>query len=301
MYSGLMTTAGSGLRDKTVVITGSTDGVGKLVARRLAEAGAQVLLHGRSAERGERTLDEIRQATGNQHLEYFLGDLSSLDEVHRLADTILHKHSRIDILINNAGIGGGPRGRAVREVSRDGVELRFAVNYLAPFLLTQLLLPTIISSAPARIVNVSSIGQYPIDFDNVMLERDYDGFRAYQQSKLAQIMFTMDLAARLKAQQIDVTVNALHPSSLMPTKMVFEAFGNQTMSTIEDGADAIMFVATSPELAQTTGAYFDRTRRVRAEDQAYDVEARRKLWDLSIRLTQEQNDGVRAGRADSGR
>src|SRR5690242_779072 len=157
MYSGLMTTAGSGLQNNTVVITGSTDGVGKLVARRLAEAGAQVLLHGRSAERGERTLDEIRQATGNQHLEYFLGDLSSLDEVRRLADAILQKHSRIDILINNAGIGGGPRGRAVREVSRDGVELRFAVNYLAPFLLTQLLLPTIVSSAPARIVNVSSI------------------------------------------------------------------------------------------------------------------------------------------------
>ena len=314
MYSGPMTTAGSGLHDKTVVITGSTDGVGKLVARRLAEAGAHVLLHGRSAERGARALDEIRQATGNQHLEYFLGDLASLDEVRRLAAAILQKHSRIDILINNAGIGGGPRGRAVREVSRDGVELRFAVNYLAPFLLTQLLLPTIISSAPARIVNVSSIEQYPIDFDNVMLERDYDGFRAYQQSKLAQIMFTIDLAARLKTQQIDVTSNALHPSSLMPTKMVREAFGNQTMSTLEDGADAIMFVATSPELAETTGAYFDRTRRVRAEDQAYDAEARRRLWDLSMRLTQqgqeqgqkqgqqqEPNDGVRAGRADSGR
>lgn len=282
---------------KTVLITGSTDGVGKLVARRLAEAGARVLVHGRSVERGEGTLAEIREATGSQQLEYFLGDFSSLDEVRRLAEAVLRRHQRIDILINNAGIGGGPRGRGERELSRDGVELRFAVNYLAPFLLTQLLLPAIVSSAPARIVNVSSIGQYPIDFDNVMLERDYDGFRAYRQSKLAQIMFTIDLAARLKAQGVDVTVNALHPSSLMPTKMVFEAFGNQTMSTIEDGADAIMFVATSPELSQTSGAYFDRTRRVRAEDQAYDVEARRRLWELSERLTglSRQARGVSAG------
>jgi len=271
----------------TVLITGSTDGVGKLVARRLAEAGEQVLLHGRSAERGARTLQEIREATGvdGSRLEYFRGDFSSLDEVRQLAEAILRQHRRIDLLINNAGIGGGPRGHAQRELSRDGYELRFAVNYLAPFLLTHLLLPTVIASAPARIVNVSSIGQYPIDFDNVMLERDYDGFRAYRQSKLAQIMFTIDLAAQLKAQQVEVTVNALHPSSLMPTKMVFEAFGNQTMSTIEQGADAIMFVATSPELAQTSGAYFDRTRRVRAEDQAYDAEARRKLRELSMRLT----------------
>jgi NAD(P)-dependent dehydrogenase (short-subunit alcohol dehydrogenase family) len=280
-----MTNASASLADKTVLITGATDGVGKLVARRLARAGARVLLHGRSAERGARTLAEIREESGNQQVEYFRGDFSSLDEVRHLAEAVLRTHSRIDVLINNAGIGGGPQGRAEREVSRDGVELRFAVNYLAPFLLTQLLLPTIIGSAPARIVNVSSIGQYPIDFDNVMLERDYDGFRAYRQSKLAQIMFTIDLAARLKAQGVDVTVNALHPSSLMPTKMVFEAFGNQTMSTIEDGADAIMFVATSPELAHTSGAYFDRTRRVRAEDQAYDAEARRRLWELSMRLT----------------
>ncbi len=281
--------------DKTVLITGATDGVGKLVARRLAEAGARVLLHGRSAQRGERTLTEIRQATGNQQLEYFLGDFSSLDEVRKLAEAVRQRHQRIDILINNAGIGSGPQSRGQRELSRDGIELRFAVNYLAPFLLTQLLLPTIIASAPARIVNVSSIGQHPIDFDNVMLERDYDGFRAYQQSKLAQIMFTIDLAARLKERGADVTVNALHPSSLMPTKMVFEAFGNQRMSTIEQGADAIMFVATSPELAQISGAYFDRTRRVRADDQAYDAEARRRLWELSMRLTGLAWAGAGAG------
>jgi NAD(P)-dependent dehydrogenase (short-subunit alcohol dehydrogenase family) len=278
--------------DKTILITGSTDGVGKLVARQLAEAGARVLLHGRSAEKGELVLREIREAVGTTReaqLEYFLGDFSSLEEVRRLAEAVRQRHDRIDVLINNAGIGGGPQGRSPREVSVDGYELRFAVNYLAPFLLTHLLLPVIIKAAsvaePARIVNVSSIGQHAIDFDDVMLERDYDGFRAYRQSKLAQIMFTFDLATRLTAQKVDVTVNALHPSSLMPTKMVFEAFGNKTMSTIEDGAQAIIFLATAPELAQTTGAYFDRTRRVRAEDQAYDAAARRQLWDLSMKLT----------------
>jgi NAD(P)-dependent dehydrogenase (short-subunit alcohol dehydrogenase family) len=281
--------------DTTVLITGSTDGVGRLVARRLAAAGTRVLLHGRSVERAEETVREIREETGNARVEYVLGDFASLAAVRRLAEDIRARHQRIDLLINNAGMGGGPRGKGRREESEDGYELRFAVNYLAPFLLTHLLLPTIIASAPARIVNVSSIAQYPIDFDNVMLERDYDGFRAYQQSKLAQIMFTIDLANQLQAQHVDVTVNALHPASLMPTKMVFEAFGGQTMSTIEDGADAILYVATSPDLAQTTGRYFDQKRMVRANDQAYDAEARKQLWDLSMRLTRLASEAQRAG------
>jgi NAD(P)-dependent dehydrogenase (short-subunit alcohol dehydrogenase family) len=274
------------ITDKTILITGSTDGVGKLVARRLAESGARVLLHGRSAEKGEAVLREIRAAVGRdsgERLEYFRGDLASLAEVRQLAEAVLQRHRRIDILINNAGIGSGPRGKERREMSVDGYELRFAVNYLAPFLLTHLLLPAIIDSAPARIVNVSSIGQAPIDFDNVMLEHDYDGWQAYRQSKLAQIMFTMDLAEQLKSRHVDVTVNALHPASLMNTKMVYEAFGS-TMSTVEDGAEAILFVATSPKLDDTTGQYFDQKRLARANEQAYDAEARRRLWDLSMRL-----------------
>jgi NAD(P)-dependent dehydrogenase (short-subunit alcohol dehydrogenase family) len=286
--------------DKTILITGSTDGVGKLVAQQLAEAGARVLLHGRSADKGDAVLREIRQAVGRgastgsrsgsgsgsgsrDGLEYFLGDFSSLAEVRRLAEAVLQRHRRIDILINNAGIGGGPRGVNRRETSVDGFELRFAVNYLAPFLLTQLLLPTIVDSVPARIVNVSSIGQYPIDFDNVMLERDYDGFRAYRQSKLAQILFTMSLAEQLAARQVNVTVNALHPASLMNTKLVIEAVGS-AMTTVDDGAEAIRFVATSSTLDSTTGQYFDQTRLARANEQAYDAEARKRLWDLSMRL-----------------
>jgi NAD(P)-dependent dehydrogenase (short-subunit alcohol dehydrogenase family) len=284
-----MTTEQIPLENEVILITGSTDGVGKLVARRLAESGARVLLHGRSAEKGEHTLREIREAIRREsrpepRLEYFLADFASLDAVRRLADAVRRQHDRIDILINNAGIGGGVRGQMRRETSVDGYELRFAVNYLAPFLLTHLLLPTIIASAPARIVNVSSIGQYPINFDNVMLERDYDGYRAYRQSKLAQILFTIDLAEQLTAQHINVTVNALHPASLMNTKMVYESFGS-TMSTIEDGADAILYVATSHQLDSTTGRYFDQQRLARPHDQAFDAAARQRLRDLSLRLT----------------
>ncbi len=277
------------LENKTILITGSTDGVGKLVARRLAESGARVLLHGRSAEKGEHAVREIREAIAGKSrpeptLEYFRGDFASLDEVRRLADAIRQRHDRLDILINNAGIGGGIRGQVRGGTGVGGYELRFAVNYLAPFLLTHLLLPTLIASAPSRIVNVSSIGQYPIDFDNVMLERDYDGYRAYRQSKLAQILFTIDLAEQLVAQRARVTVNALHPASLMNTKMVYESFGS-TMSTVEDGADAILYVATSSQLDSTTGRYFDQQRLARPHDQAFDAAARRQLRDLSLRLT----------------
>lgn len=166
-------------------------------------------------------------------------------------------------------------------MSADGHELRFAVNYLAPFLLTHLVLPLLGQSAPARIVNVSSAGQEPIDFDDVMLERGYDGLRAYGQSKLAQIAFTFDLAQRLREEgELGVTVNALHPASLMNTKMVYESFG-RTMSTIENGVEATTRLAISPELDGVTGRYFDRLREARADDQAYDPDARRRLWSLS--------------------
>jgi NAD(P)-dependent dehydrogenase (short-subunit alcohol dehydrogenase family) len=268
--------------DKTVLITGSIDGVGKLVALRLAGAGASVLLHGRNKEKGEGVLRAIRDETGNDRLEYYQADVSSLDEVRRLAEAIEAKHDRLEILINNAGIGSTTRGKMERETSRDGHELRFAVNYLAPFLLTHLLLPLIRKSAPARIVNVASAGQHPIDFSDVMLTRGYDGMRAYCQSKLALVMFTFDLAESLKGS--GVTVNCLHPATLMNTKMVIES-GFNPLSSVEEGADAILHVATSPDLEGRTGVYFDGKQPDRANAQAYDAAARRRLRALSLSLT----------------
>ena len=206
--------------EAVILVTGSTDGLGKSTARDLAAAGATVLLHGRDPERGEAAVREIREETGNVRLHYYVADFSSLEEVHRLADEITDDHDRLDVLVNNAGIGAGRRGETGHDSSRDGYELRFAVNYLAPFLPTRLLLPLVRRAAPSRIVNVASAGQSPISFDDVMLERGYDGMRAYAQSKLALIMFAFDLAEEL--EDTSVTANSLHPASLMATKMVFE-------------------------------------------------------------------------------
>ena len=202
------------IKNQVILVTGATDGLGKQVAFDLAARHATVLLHGRNREKGEAALQQIRDATGNQRLFYYNADFSSLDEVRLLAEQVQAGQRRLDVLINNAGIGPGRR-LPRRENSIDGHELRFAVNYLASFLLTHGLLPLLQRSVPARIINVASVGQQPIDFDNVMLENDYDGLRAYRQSKLAQVMFTFDLAEDLK--ESGITVNCLHPASLMPT------------------------------------------------------------------------------------
>jgi len=267
--------------DKVILITGSTDGLGKLVARHLASQHATVLLHGHNHERGEKTLDQIRAITKDKKLRYYNADFASLEEVRKLAQEILSDNDRLDILINNAGIGGGPKGKSKRELSKDGYELRFAVNYLAPFLLTYNLLPLLKGSVPSRIINVSSIGQAPIDFNDVMMEKNYDSFRAYRQSKLAQIMFTIELAEELNGT--GVIVNSLHPASLMNTKMVYEFFGS-TMTTVEEGAEAVEYVATSDETAGVTGQYFDQKNASKANAQAYDAQARRKLMELSKKL-----------------
>jgi NAD(P)-dependent dehydrogenase (short-subunit alcohol dehydrogenase family) len=259
---------------QTILVTGATDGLGRALARELVSRGATVLLHGRSEERLEDTQRELGAAAT------YVADFSSLDEVRRLASALERDQERLDLLVNNAGIGGGD-GR--REESAEGYELRFAVNYLAPFLLTNLLLPLLRRSVPARIVNVASAGQAAIDFDDVMLERRYDAMRAYGQSKLAQIMFTFELAERLRGEDAGVTVNALHPASLMNTKMVYESFG-YTMSTVEDGVEATLRLAISPELEGVTGRYFDRLREARPNNQADDAEARRRLWRLSEEL-----------------
>lgn len=264
------------LTGKTALVTGSTDGVGRLVARKLGQTGARVLVHGRDAERGARVIAEIEAGGGAAN--FLAADLSSLEEVRRLAGAVQATVGRLDILINNAGIGtAGPR-----QTSAEGFELRFTVNYLAGFLLTLLLLPLVKNSAPARLVNVSSAGQQPIDFDDVMLTGGYSGARAYCQSKLAQIMFTIDLAAAL--QGTGVTVTCLHPATYMDTSMVRRA-GVTPLSTVEEGARAILNLATSPTVAGRTGLYFHGLREARAHAQAYDADARRRLQALSLELT----------------
>ena len=188
------------LAGKTALITGSTDGVGRMVAIRLGEAGARVLVHGRDRNRGNRVVADIAQSSGAG--EFLAADLASLAEVRHLGETVRQRTDRLDILINNAGLG---TAGASRQTTADGHELRLAVNYLAGFLLTHLLLPLLRQSAPARIVNVASAGQQPIDFADVMLTRGYSGVRAYCQSKLAQIMFTIDLAEALAGTGVTVT------------------------------------------------------------------------------------------------
>ncbi len=262
---------------KTALITGSTDGVGRMVATRLGEDGWRILVHGRDRTRGDEVVAAIKAAGGSA--EFLQADLSALAEVRRLASAVQQTTKRLDLLINNAGIGsGGPQGR--REESADGHELRFAVNYVSGFLLTHLLLPLIKNSEPARIVNVSSLGQQAIDFDDVMLTHDYSGMRAYRQSKLAQILFTIDLASELDGTGI--TVNALHPATFMNTAMVRQ-FGTP-MSTVEEGADAILKLAMSPDLERRSGLYFNGQREAKADAQAYDAEARQRLRTLSLKL-----------------
>lgn len=275
----------STVEGKVVLVTGATSGLGRQLAERLAAEGATVALHGRSRERCDEAVRGISAATGSDRLWCHVADLAALGDVRRLADEILRQYDRIDVLVNNAGVGGGPRGPITRELSADGHELRFAVNYLAHYLLTRRLTPLLRASPPARIVNVASVGQAPIDFDDVMMERDYEPLRAYRQSKLAQIMHTFDLAEELPARE--VTVNALHPATLMNTKMVSEWFGDP-MSTVEEGLEATHRLVADPELDGVTGRYFDGQADTRADEQAYDPEARKRLRDLSERLAATQ-------------
>ena len=268
---------GVSLSGKTALVTGSTDGLGKEVARQLGALGAFVIVHGRNSERGEEVVRAIR-AAGHGSAAFHRADLASLAGVAAFAEEILETYDRLDLLVNNAAAVSGPE----RQTSADGHELAFAVNYLSHFLLTYRLLPLLEASAPARIVNVSSLGQTPIDFADVMLERSYNPGDAYRRSKLAQIMFTIDLAAELDPSH--VTVNSLHPARSMNTARVVNG-GFQPLSTVEEGAEATMQLAVSPALAGRTGLYFNGLNEAQANAQAYDVEARARLRALSFELT----------------
>lgn len=271
------------LQHQVILITGATDGLGRLVATHLAAAGATLLLHGRNPDKGRTLVDELRGSSGNANLRYYNADLASLAAVRNMAAEILQAEPALHVLVNNAGIA--PRKQEpARQLSADGHELMFAVNYLAGYLLTRELLPLLQRSTPSRIVNVASIGQQELDFTDVMLARDYDGLRAYRQSKLAQIMFTIDLAEQLAGS--GVTANSLHPATLMNTRMVLESgFFPAPMTTTEQGAAAVEQLIAAPELQAVTGRYFDGMQQARANAQAYDVDARRRLAELSAALT----------------
>jgi len=265
----------SDLVSKAVLVTGATDGLGRGVVRALAKKRATVLVHGRDRSRAEGLAEELR-TQGAPAVRVYLADLASLAEVRALAAAALAQEPRLDVLVNNAGIGTTIPTRE-RAESRDGIELRFAVNYLSHYLLTRELLPLLRRSAPARIVQVSSAGQAPVDFDDPMLTRGYSGMRAYCQSKLAQILHTVDLAGELADS--GVTVNALHPATYMPTKIV-----PSPISTLEEGVEATMHLVDGDDVADVSGKYFDGLRETRARPQAYDAEARKKLRELSERL-----------------
>lgn len=259
---------------RVVLVTGATSGLGREVAVRLAASGAHVIVHGRDAARGRDVVDEITRA-GKGGARFYTADLASNADIRRFASEVLRDYPRLHVLVNNAGIGSTPPERSVNDA---GVEMRMQVNYLSGVLLTRLLLPRLLASAPARIVNVSSLSASPIDFDDPMMTQRFSGGRAYGQSKLSQVMFTIDLAAALEGKGI--TVNALHPATMMPTGMVLRG-GFSPRSTIDDGARAVMRLIDDDV---GTGQFFNGMNPGRANTQAYDATARALLKALTDSL-----------------
>lgn len=263
------------LTGKVVLITGSTDGLGRDVARRIAAAGAHVLITGRSAPRGDSLVAEISKS-GKGSARFYRADLASLEETRRLAEAVIRDNKRLDVLINNAGVGF--IFDSTRKFSAEGYEMHFAVNYLAHYLLTKRLLPLIVASAPARIINVSSGSQTAIDFDDVMMTKGYNGGRGYAQSKLAQVMMTIDMAPALEKQGI--LTYSLHPATTMGTTMAL-ALKVKPRSTIAEGVESVINAMTTTE---PTGTFFNQLKPWKAQAQAYDAAAREKLRVLSEQL-----------------
>jgi NAD(P)-dependent dehydrogenase (short-subunit alcohol dehydrogenase family) len=245
----------------TVFITGATDGLGRGVAAELNRRGAKVLVHGRDRSRAEAVAAEVGAAGVH------LADLSSFAEVREMADEL----PAFDVLVNNAGLISQER-----VVTGDGCELTLQVNHLSHFLLTNRLLER--DDPPRRIVHVASAGQQALDFDDLMLEHGYEPWRAYRQSKLAQIMFSNELAER----RPDVETTSLHPATFMDTKMVRQTIG-EPHSTVEEGIEATVRLIDEPGLA-VTGRYFNGKREAEPDSQARDAGARRRLWEVSERL-----------------
>ena len=282
-----MSEAQKDLAGKVCLVTGATGGIGLITAQTLAARGADVVLVSRSAAKCEQAVAQIKAETGNRQVSYLAGDLSSMAQVQSVAERFLAQHDRLDVLVNNAGAVF-----ASRQVSADGYEMTMALNHLNYFYLTTLLLDRLLASAPARIVNVSSdahrIGR--IDFDDLMSERRYSSFGVYSMSKLANVLFTYELARRLEGS--DVTANALHPG------FVASNFGrsnggvwNMFMPVVQlfaispqRGAETSLYLAASPAVEGVTGQYFDKRRPVKSSPASYDVATQRRLWEVSEEL-----------------
>jgi NAD(P)-dependent dehydrogenase (short-subunit alcohol dehydrogenase family) len=258
--------------DTTVLITGTTDGLGRATALELARKGVTVLVHGRNVERCDAVMHEIREAGGAGRI--YCSDFARLSDVNEMVERILTSESRLDVLVNNAGLGVEDQ----RRESADGHEMVFQVDYLAPFLLTRKLIPLLERSAPSRIVNVASAGQAPIDFDDIMPEPNWSGVQSYCQAKLAQISMTFEMAPGLDPKR--VTINALHPASLMPTKIVVGR--SKPKSSLDDGVRNLVTLAIDPDLQSTTGTYFSAGRPAKANKQAYEKDSQARLRDSSL-------------------
>jgi len=279
----------STMQGKVCLVTGSSSGIGKVTARELARLGATVVMVCRNRAKGEAAQAEIKAATGNERVELILADLTSLADVRRAAAEFKERYTRLHVLIHNAG-----GVSSVRRVTPDGLEVTFVVNYLAPFLLTELLLDVLKASAPARIVNVSSAAHQggKIDFDDLQGEKGYSMWKAYGQAKLALILFTYELARRLEGS--GVTVNALHPGviasdfgqGLGKFSRVGWKLAAPFMTSVERGAQTTLYLATSPEVEGISGKYFANRKEVRSSRRSYDQAVRQRLWQVSEELVQ---------------
>ncbi len=263
---------------KTFLITGATDGIGRQTAIEMARQGAKVLIHGRDKARGAVVLEEINRDSCNENLTLYLADFSSFEDIKRMAEEIKREQSALHVLINNAGTFSKEK-----LMTNNGLEMTFAVNHLAPFLLTLLLLDLLKASAPSRIVNVSSSAHKNIsevDFSDLQAERSYDGFKAYGLSKLGIILFTNELAEQMKGSGI--TVNSLHPG-IINTKMQRASY-NLDGADVEEGAQTSVYLASSPEVEGVSGRYFSRMTEKPTSDLAQDKALQKKFWKISEEL-----------------
>jgi NAD(P)-dependent dehydrogenase (short-subunit alcohol dehydrogenase family) len=276
------------MKDKVVMITGANSGIGKATATELAKRGATVVMVARNPQKGEAAISEIKKETSNDSVDLLLADLSSLQSVRQLASQFQTKYSKLHVLINNAGLFN-----ARHHLTEDGYEMTFAINYLAPFLLTNLLLAQLRGNTPSRIVNVSSVAHYNghINFEDLNMEKSYGGWKAYQQSKLALLLFTRELAKRL--QGTGVTVNSLHPGTVAthiwsrpagPMGFIMK-LPKLFMTSPKEGAETVVYLASSPGVESVSGEYWEKLKIKKSSPESYDESVAKKLWDVSEQLT----------------